>query len=62
MVGLSSCRICKKTPRSENLAHILDAKVEVRSTDEVVSYFEAMQQLTGSEVRHCCLFYKVNLI
>lgn len=46
-----TCRMCKKSPRAQNFVHILDAKVKTSQNEgEMVSFFEAMQQLTGSEV------------
>lgn len=57
MVGMTKCLMCKKSPRFKTLAHILDSKVKVRQNeDEMISYFEAMQQLTGWLDKVCFFF------
>lgn len=54
MVGVTKCLMCKKSPRFKTLAHILDAKIKVRENeDETISYFDAMQQLTGWSNKVC---------
>lgn len=50
----SVCRICEKK-HSPNFANLFDSKVKVYDcADYLISYFEAIQQLTGMEVRVCC--------
>lgn len=52
MVKKAGCRICEKKYAS-NFANLFDSKVKVYENDNYqISYFEAMQQLTGIEV--CC--------
>lgn len=49
------CRICEKKC-APNFANLFDSKVKVYDCDDyMISYFEAMQQLTGMEV--CNLMY-----
>lgn len=51
----SFCRICEKKC-SSTCANVFDSKVKVYENDNyMISYFEAMQQLTGMEV--CCLCF-----
>lgn len=46
----SACRICDRK-YSSNFANLFDSKVKVYENEKyTVSYFEAMQQLTGMEV------------
>lgn len=46
----NDCRICEKK-YSSKFANLFDSKVKVYNNDNyMISYFEAMQQLTGMEV------------
>lgn len=46
----NACRICEKK-YSSNFANLFDSKVQVYECENyMISYFEAMQQLTGMEV------------
>lgn len=50
MGKLDDCRICEKEYAS-NFANFFDSRVKVHDNENyMVSYFEAMQQLTGMEV------------
>lgn len=46
----NECRICEKK-YSPNFATLFDSKVKIYESDDyTITYFEAMQQLTGMEV------------
>lgn len=46
----SDCRICEKKYAS-SFANLFDSKVKVHGCENyIISYFEAIQQLTGMEV------------
>lgn len=50
MAKENACRICEKKC-SRNFANLFDSKVKVFDCENyMISYFEAMQQLTGMEV------------
>lgn len=51
----NGCRICEKK-YSSNFANLFDSNVKVHGCENyIISYFEAIQQLTGMEV--CSIFY-----
>lgn len=50
MSQINNCRICEKKYTSK-FANLFDARVSVYNNESyMISYFEAMQQLTGMEV------------
>lgn len=56
----NACRICEKK-YSSNFANLFDSKVKVHGCENyIISYFEAIQQLTGVEVcterKAICIF------
>lgn len=66
-----SCRICRKKCKPNELVHIFALNVNGSNNGgDTVTYFEAIQQLTGIQVCACCLvnsfetrhFYAVYII